>query len=105
MNIPIELFAMFIGGAFGIVSIGLAKQQVAGVSCAIGGMIIIVVALLTDVILLGIIPIESITVGDTTTYDYIDNTFTFTEWHKILMMIVGAFVMILGAVISQSDKK
>jgi hypothetical protein len=102
MEIPIEVFAILIGTALVIMTIGLAKKV--GVALAVSGMFIIVLALLTDVIILGVMPETSTTVGDTTTYTLINNTFEFTEWHKIIMMLMGSMIMILGALIGWENK-
>lgn len=96
-DIPIELFAVFVGSALAIMTIGLAKKI--GIALVISGMFLVLVALLTDTIILGKIPESSITIGATTTYIMIDNIFIFTEWHKIIMMLMGSFIMILGSII------
>jgi hypothetical protein len=97
MDIPIELFAILIGIAVVIMIVGLAKKI--GVALAVSGIFIIVIALLADVIILGVKPETSTTVGATTTYVLVNNDFPFTEWHKVIMMLMGSMIMLMGVLI------
>jgi len=95
MDIPIELFGFFLGVSMVLVGIGLTKRQ--GVAMFAGGLFIIFIAVLTDNIIMGKIPESSTVSGSVTTYVMVDNPFSFTEWHKILMALIGVVIMVIGA--------
>jgi len=93
-DIPIELFAIFVAIPIAIIGIGLFIRL--GALVAVGGMLLIVVGLLTDVLIMGKIPESSTSSGSTTTYVMVDNLFIFTEWHKIVMLLMGVFIMLIS---------
>jgi hypothetical protein len=99
MEIPIELFAIFLGVSVAILGVGLAKKVGAIVMCS--GMLIMFTAIITDFIIMGKIPESSTTSGSTTTYVMADNLFQFTELHKVLMAVIGVFIMIIGVLFSR----
>jgi hypothetical protein len=94
MNIPIELFALFLGTSLALLGLGLVKKT--GVIITISGMFVLFTSAITDLIIMGSIPESSTVSGSTTTYVMVDNTFEFTELHKIFLAVVGIFIMIVG---------
>lgn len=99
-SIPIELFAIFCGLAVVFVAIGLSKKEHGGGSIVFtAGAFLLITGLLTDIIILGKVPQSSTTVGSTTTYVMVDNTFTFTQWHKVLMSMISVILMLVGYIV------
>ncbi|SRR6266508_960799 len=103
MDIPIELFLGFIVLSFGMGVIGL--WQKIPLLMLISGAMITFWALETDVVIMGKIPITSSVSGSTTTYAFIDNTFVFTQYPKILLGLIGSIVMFSGGLEWQKLKK
>jgi hypothetical protein len=99
MNIPIELFAIFLGVSMALLGVGLAKKVGAIILCS--GMFVLFTAIITDFIIMGSIPSSSTVSGSTTTYVMVDNLFEFTELHKIFMSIVGIFIMLIGVLFAR----
>jgi cytochrome c biogenesis protein ResB len=93
--IPIELFGIFLGISIVLLGVGISKKVGAIIVCS--GIILLFVAVITDIIIMGQVVDTSVTSGSTTTYTYKDATFEFTEIHKVLMVIVGIFIMLIGA--------
>lgn len=94
MNIPIELFAVFLGVSLTFLAIGISKRV--GVSIFIAGVFILTISAMTDNIIMGKIPVESTTSGATTTYVFEDNLFQFSELHKVVLALIGIFIMLIG---------
>jgi len=92
--IPIELFALFIAVPIVLIGIGLFSRL--GVMIAVGGIFLMLLGALTDVIIMGKIPKQSTTSGSTTTYVMVDNSFLFTQWHKIMMLLMGITLMLMS---------
>ena len=94
MDIPIELFLGFIGLSFGVGIIGL--WQKIPLALLLSGAMLMFWAVITDIIIMGKIPITSTVSGSVTTYAFIDNTFEFTQYPKILFGIIGSVLSIAG---------
>lgn len=96
MDIPIELFAIFLGVSLTFLGIGLSKKV--GVAILISGMFILTTAVLTDNIIMGSQVTESTfnNSTNTTSYQYELAIFQFTEYHKIIMALVGITFMLIG---------
>lgn len=95
MYIPIELFGIFLGLSVVFLGVGMSKKAGAIIVCS--GIVLLFVAIITDFIIMGKVVDTSVTVLTTTTYTYKDATFEFTNFHKMLMAIIGIFIMIIGA--------
>jgi len=96
MNIPIELFLGFTGVSIAFAIFGFARNPQVPVTIVIGGIFILLLAVSTTGIIMGKIPTTSVTSGSTVNYTFIDNVFDFTELHKVLFAVLGAFMMLFG---------
>lgn len=96
MEIPIELFSVFIGIFISIGIFGFIRQPQIPVMIVVSGIFILTLGAITTEIDMGAIPTNSTTTGSTTTYNFRDNPFDFTEMHKTLMLLVGAIFMFVG---------
>lgn len=94
-NVPVEIFLPLIGLSLSMGVLGSWKKIY--IAMLIAGAIITFLAVDTNIITLGKIPITSTVSGSVTTYAFIDNEFIFTEWHKILMALIGSMFMFMGA--------
>jgi hypothetical protein len=96
VNIPIEIFLPLIGLCLAMGTLGIWKKI--PLTMLIAGAIISFLAIQTDSIILGKIPITSTTSGSTTTYAFIDNEFTLDAWSKIFIGLIGSILMFVGAI-------
>lgn len=94
-NVPIEVFLPLIALSLSMGVLGMWKKI--PFVLLISGAIITFIAIDTTSISLGKIPEKSVTTGLTTTYTFIDNTFEFTQWHKIFISLIGSIIMFIGA--------
>src|SRR5215467_8751178 len=102
VNIPIELFGMFIAMFAVMIGIGIAKRL--GVAVLTAGIFIMVLGLLTANIIMGQQVSTSTTSGSTTTDTYNTVLFQFTQWHQVLFVLFGALLMLVGALIRGQSK-
>lgn len=97
MEIPFELFIAFIGMSLAMAVFGfLRNPQIPAMVC-FGGIFILMVAVVTDGVIMGKIPVASASSGSTTTYTFEDNVFPFDNWSKTLFAFMGGIMMLLGA--------
>jgi hypothetical protein len=102
-DIPIEIFSVMLGTMIAIGVIGLWKNN--PMVMFISGALITFLGIITDTIVLGQLPVTSTVSGSTTTYVFASNNFIFTEWHKIIFMLIGSVAMIFGAIENHNIKK
>lgn len=95
MNIPVELFLGFMALSIVFIIMGVVKKSPALIVTS--GMFILTMGVLPDGIIMGKIPTESTVTGATTTYEFIDNVFTYTQVTKMMFGLLGAFIMFVGA--------
>jgi len=97
MDIPFEVFVMFVGTAIAMSIIGIWKKT--PLLLFIGGSLIAFWVIMTDNIIMGSIPQSSSVSGLTTTYVMVDNLYPFTEYPKILFALLGSMMGIAGALV------
>lgn len=101
MNIPIELFLGFIAMTFILIVVGIVRKVPA--LMVISGMFILFLSVVSTGIIMGKIPVSSVTSGATTTYTFQDNVFVFTNTTKVIFALFGGIVMIIGALMMRDD--
>lgn len=97
MIIVIELFLASLVVSIAVAIFGFIRQPQIPAMLVFSGMFILVLAVATDTIIMGKIPITSTSSGNVVTYAFIDNEFTFTELPKTLFGIMGSVLMLIGA--------
>lgn len=101
MDIPIELFSIFLALNLVFIGIGVAKKMPVLILSA--GVFIITLSALTDNIIMDRVPTSSTDSGSSHTYLYTPSVFKFTEWPKTLFSLVGAIMMLIGVGLSRID--
>jgi hypothetical protein len=96
MDIPIELFLGFTGLSIALALFGFCRNPQIPATIVMGGMFILFLAVSTDNVIMGKIPVTSVDSGATTTYTFIDNTFEFTDMPKVIFALLGVMCMVLG---------
>ena len=96
MNIPIELFLGFIAISISLAIFGFIRNPQIPAMLAFAGIFIMFIAVTTDNIIMGKIPVESVVSGSTTSYTFEDNTFQFTEIPKTIFALIGVICMLCG---------
>lgn len=96
--LPIEIFGIFIGVSIVIGVLGLMRQPQIPAMVAMGGIMIFFISIITNGVILGVIPESSATSGATTTYAMENNTFDFTGLPQIFGAIVGVIMMLYGGI-------
>jgi hypothetical protein len=105
MIIPIEIFLPFIGLAFAIAVIAFLPKNKQPFLLMLSGFMIAFWAVITDTIILGKIPDTSTVSGSVTTYAFIDNTFDFTQYPKILFGLIGSLLFLSGVFVWKEQEK
>lgn len=97
MDIPYEILLGFIFGTMAMSIIGVWKQI--PLMMFIGGAIITFLIVITDNIIMGIMPDTSSVSGSTTTYTLVNDLYPLDQWVKILFALMGSVFMLGGALI------
>lgn len=98
MNIPFELFLGFVVACIGLGVFGLIRQPQIPAMLVFAGLFILTISVVTTGVIMGKIPTTSTVSGLTTTYEFEDNIFEFTELPKTLFALLSVIFMLLGAV-------
>lgn len=107
VSIPFELFVSTIGLSLAVGLIGLTgRSKNIPLMLMMAGAFITFLAIITDEIKMGNIPVSSTfnNATNTTTYVFADDNFTFTAWHKITISLLGSITMIAGALIWKQEE-
>lgn len=97
MQIPFEIFSLM-EGLFLIVSlVGLARNPQIPATLVIGGLFMLVLAVLASDINLGQLVNTATTTGDTTTFTYTDDNYTMDSMVIIIFSLLGIVFMLVGA--------
>ena len=99
-NIPFELFISFIGIAIGLSVFGFIRQPQIPAMLAFGGMFIMFIAVVTDNVIMGQIPVKSVVVGSTTNYTFTLDLFAFTSMYKMIFALIGVTMMLASAIMT-----
>lgn len=97
MILPIELFLGALVVSIAIAIFGFIRQPQIPAMLCFAGMFILVLAVSTESIIMGKIPITSTSSGSVVTYAFIDNEYTFDEFPKVIFGLFGAILMLIGA--------
>lgn len=101
MELPITLFFGAIGTAFVIGLLGVLRDPPIPEAMFITGIFILFISIMTDTLTVGD-PILQATntsgnvTNSTTTYQYVANTFQFTQMVQVIFSLMGAVMMIVG---------
>lgn len=102
MDIPVELFLGGIVVSIALAIFGFIRQPQIPVMLVVGGMFIMTIAVMTDGVIMGKIPITSVSSGSTVTYTFEDNIYAFDELAKVMFALMGVFCMLCGALMTRS---
>jgi len=104
MCLPVEIFGIFVGISIFIGIVGFVRQPQIPAMLAMGGIMLFFISIITNGMILGVIPDSSTTAGATTTYDMEDNVFDFTGLPQIFGALTGVIMMLYGAISVFSKK-
>lgn len=96
-TIPFELFIGFIGIAIGLAIFGFIRQPQIPAMLTFGGMFILFIAVVTDEIKMGSIPVQSVSSGSVTTYTFVPDLYAFTSIYKMVFALIGVIMMLASA--------
>jgi len=103
MNIPVELFLGGIVVSIALAIFGFIRQPQIPVMLVVGGMFILTIAVMTDGVIMGKIPITSTSTSSTVvTYEFVDNVYAFDELAKVMFALMGVMCMLCGGLMSRS---
>lgn len=93
---PVELFLGFIVMSVAIGIFGFIRQPQIPAMLAFGGIFILFISVMVGGIIMGTIPQDSTSSGDTTSYTMIDNTFDFRGFPQMVFGLMGGIMMLTG---------
>lgn len=99
MEIPIELFSMFMGLTIVMVVISLLKNI--PMVIVVSGVIMIFLFSITDTISRGSIPDN---INDNGVITWIEDSISFNTEMKIVFVVIGALIVLVGGIM-QAEKK
>ena len=102
-TIPIEVLGLFMAMSAVMVGIGTARDK--GIIILIGGLFILVFGAYPDQIIMGSQVATSTVSGSTTTYTYNQVNFALSAILRLTIVVLGAMVMLVGALIETGKFK
>lgn len=99
MEIPIELFSMFMGLTIVMIVISLLKNI--PMVIVVSGVIMIFLFSITDTISRGSIPDN---INDSGVITWIEDSISFNTEMKIVFVVIGALIVLVGGIM-QAEKK
>lgn len=99
MEIPIELFSMFMGLTIVMIVISLLKNI--PMVIVVSGVIMIFLFSITDTISRGSIPDN---INDNGVITWIEDSISFNTEMKIVFVVIGALIVLVGGIM-QAEKK
>lgn len=103
MNIPVELFLGGIVVSIALAIFGFIRQPQIPAMLVFAGIFIFSLAVIPDGIIMGKIPETSVSSGSTVTYTFVDNVFTWDQLPKTIFGLIGATIMLCGAIMVGRD--
>lgn len=97
MDVPFEVFSLLEGMFLVIALVGLIRQPQIPATLVIGGLFMLVIAVLTMNIELGQLVNNATTTGSTTDFTYIEDNYSLDNTIKLIFALMGVVFMLIGA--------
>lgn len=103
MEIPIELFSMFIGLSIIMIAVSLFKNIPMVIITS--GVIMLFLFSITDSISRGAIPNILTDSGSSTTVSWIEDSISFNTEIKIVFLVVSSLIVMIGGIMQYEKKE
>lgn len=103
MELPFEMFSVFMGMSLVFVGLGIIKQ--APIGLFIAGIFILFVSVITTEIDMGALATTLTDVSPTVTdVEYTPNNFVFTQEIKVMFALTGTFILMMSIMIARNNE-
>lgn len=96
--LPVEIYLGFLGVSIGFAIFGFIRTPQVPAMLAMGGIFILVLAVMFNGVILGVEPESSTTTGDTTDYSMVNHGFDMSGMPQVLIALVGAVMMLTSGI-------